>query len=114
MFRGLFEGWTPVIIIVVIVLLFGAPKLPGLARSLGQSLRIFRGEMKQMKQDKNAETDKASDGVSRSATSRSSSTKTAAAKSVTAKSPVKRAPAGTSSARSATRSSTASRKPSAK
>ena len=114
MFRGLFEGWTPVIIIVVIVLLFGAPKLPGLARSLGQSLRIFRGEMKQMKQDKNAETDKASDGVSRSATTRSSSTKTAAAKSVTAKAPVKRAPAGTSSARSATRSNTASRKPSAK
>ena len=52
MFRGLFEGWTPVIIIVIIVLLFGAPKLPGLARSLGQSMRIFRGEMKTMKDEK--------------------------------------------------------------
>ena len=114
MFRGLFEGWTPVIIIVVIVLLFGAPKLPGLARSLGQSLRIFRGEMKQMKQDKNAETEEPSEGVTRSTTSRSSSTKTASAKSVTAQAPVKRVAAGSSPARSATQSSTASRKPSAK
>ena len=30
------------IILLVILLLFGAPKLPGMARSLGQSLRIFK------------------------------------------------------------------------
>lgn len=51
MFRGLFEGWMPIVIILVILLLFGAPKLPGLAKSLGQSMRIFRGEMKKMKDD---------------------------------------------------------------
>ena len=28
------------IILLVILLLFGAPKLPGMARSLGQSLRL--------------------------------------------------------------------------
>lgn len=49
-FSGL-QGWHLIIIIAVIVLLFGAPKLPGLAKSLGQSLRIFRGEMKQMKDE---------------------------------------------------------------
>ena len=35
-----------IIILVIILLLFGAPKLPGLARSLGQSMKIFRSEVK--------------------------------------------------------------------
>ncbi len=35
-----------IIILVIILLLFGAPKLPGLARSLGQSMKIFRSEIK--------------------------------------------------------------------
>lgn len=37
-------GWHALIIIGVIVLLFGAAKLPGLARSAGQSARILRAE----------------------------------------------------------------------
>ena len=40
-----------VLILLVIVLLFGAPKLPGMARSLGQSMRIFKSEVKEMKKD---------------------------------------------------------------
>ena len=115
MFRGLFEGWTPVIIIVVIVLLFGAPKLPGLARSLGQSLRIFRGEMKTMKQDKNAEAEKASATVTRSSSTKASAARSSSTKAVTAKAaPAKRATAGSSTAKSGTRATTAARKPSAK
>lgn len=35
-----------IIILVIILLLFGAPKLPGLAKSIGQSMRIFRSEIK--------------------------------------------------------------------
>lgn len=42
------------IILLVILLLFGAPKLPGMARSLGQSMRIFRSEVKEMKKDNQA------------------------------------------------------------
>ncbi|MCT1615103.1 twin-arginine translocase TatA/TatE family subunit [Kocuria indica] len=42
---------TLVLILVVILLLFGAPKLPGMARSLGQSMRIFKSEVKEMKRD---------------------------------------------------------------
>ena len=38
-------GWHFLIILVVILLLFGAPKLPGLARSLGQSMKIFKSEI---------------------------------------------------------------------
>jgi len=48
---GNLTGWHLVIILVVILLLFGATKLPTLARSLGQSMRIFKGEMKNMKDD---------------------------------------------------------------
>jgi sec-independent protein translocase protein TatA len=50
MFAGL-QGWHLVIIIVLALLLFGAPKLPGLARSIGQSLRIFKSEVRQMKDE---------------------------------------------------------------
>lgn len=42
---------TIILILVVILLLFGAPKLPGMARSLGQSMRIFKSEVKEMKND---------------------------------------------------------------
>ncbi len=45
------EGWHIVIIIVLAIVLFGAPKLPGLARSVGQSLRIFKSEVRQMKDE---------------------------------------------------------------
>lgn len=37
-----FGGWELVIILVVILLLFGARKLPDLARSLGASAKEFR------------------------------------------------------------------------
>ncbi len=47
------QGWHIVIIIVLAIVLFGAPKLPGLARSVGQSLRIFKSEVKQMKDENN-------------------------------------------------------------
>jgi TatA/E family protein of Tat protein translocase len=56
------EGWHIVIIIVLAIVLFGAPKLPGLARSVGQSLRIFKSEVKQMK-DENNTSDTGTDPV---------------------------------------------------
>ena len=39
-------GWHSLVILAVILLLFGAPKLPGLARSLGQSMKILKSEIK--------------------------------------------------------------------
>lgn len=54
MFQGL-TGWHFLIILVVILLLFGAAKLPALAKSVGQSARVFKGEMKEMKKDEAAE-----------------------------------------------------------
>ncbi len=46
MFGNAFTGWHAIILLVVILLLFGAPKLPALARSLGQSMKIFKSEIK--------------------------------------------------------------------
>jgi sec-independent protein translocase protein TatA len=40
-----------ILIILAILLLFGYKKLPDASRSLGRSLRIFKGEMKGMKDD---------------------------------------------------------------
>lgn len=39
-------GWTGLILLLVVILLFAAPKLPQLARSLGQSMTIFKKEIK--------------------------------------------------------------------
>jgi sec-independent protein translocase protein TatA len=40
-----------IIILVVLVLLFGAKRLPDAARSLGRSMRIFKSEVKEMGND---------------------------------------------------------------
>ncbi|MFG6445744.1 twin-arginine translocase TatA/TatE family subunit [Microbacterium sp. P06] len=50
MFQGL-TGWHLLIVLAVILLLFGAAKLPALAKSMGQSARVFRSEIKEMKKD---------------------------------------------------------------
>ncbi len=53
---GGLQPWHWVIVIAVFVLLFGAKKLPDAARSLGQSMRIFKSEVKEMKTETKPET----------------------------------------------------------
>ncbi|GAA2359406.1 Sec-independent protein translocase subunit TatA [Saccharopolyspora halophila] len=48
---GIPGGWELVLIVLVLVLLFGATKLPQMARSLGQSARVFKAETRGMKAD---------------------------------------------------------------
>ncbi len=43
---GNLGGWHLIVILFIILLLFGAPKLPGLAKSLGQSMRILKKEVR--------------------------------------------------------------------
>lgn len=43
--------WEILIIAVVVILLFGAKKLPDAARSIGRSMRIFKSEVKEMNND---------------------------------------------------------------
>ncbi|HQR28247.1 MAG TPA: Sec-independent protein translocase subunit TatA [Nocardioides sp.] len=47
-------GWELIVIVLVIVLLFGAKKLPELARGSGQALRIFKAETKGLTSDDEA------------------------------------------------------------
>lgn len=50
------------IIAVIVLLLFGAPKLPELARSVGKSLKILKDETKELTSDSSKDgEDKASD-----------------------------------------------------
>ncbi|WP_084626829.1 Sec-independent protein translocase subunit TatA [Demequina aurantiaca] len=45
---GALKGWHIVVLLVVVLLLFGAPKLPELARSIGKSLHILKDEAKSL------------------------------------------------------------------
>ena len=49
-------GWEWLIIVGVLVLLFGVKRLPEMARSVGQSARVFKGEMKGLKDDEGDNT----------------------------------------------------------
>ena len=42
---GNLSGPTLIVILFIVLLLFGAPKLPALARSLGQSMKILKKEV---------------------------------------------------------------------
>jgi sec-independent protein translocase protein TatA len=56
MVRSLFDGPHLLIVLLVILVLFGGKKLPEAARGLGRSLRIFKSEVKPMKDDDDAGT----------------------------------------------------------
>ena len=43
---GLVKPWHIIVLVVVLILLFGAKRLPDAARSLGRSLRIIKSETK--------------------------------------------------------------------
>ncbi len=51
-------GWELVLIVLVILLLFGAKKLPELARGSGRALRIFKAETKGLVDDDDDESTK--------------------------------------------------------
>jgi sec-independent protein translocase protein TatA len=63
-----FTGWHALVLLVIVVLLFGATKLPGLAKSVGQSMKIFKNEIKSEPNDTTVATPP-SDGVQLNATS---------------------------------------------
>lgn len=50
-FGNAFSGWHLLIIVLVVLVLFGATKLPVFAKGLGQSIKIFRKEMVDVQDD---------------------------------------------------------------
>lgn len=51
MLGGRMGGWEWVILLLIVLLLFGARRLPDLARSVGRSMKIFRSEVKDLRSD---------------------------------------------------------------
>lgn len=43
-----------IILLVVILLIFGAPKLPLIAKNIGKSLKVFKSEVKDLRKDEEA------------------------------------------------------------
>ena len=60
---GMPQGLEWLVILAIVVLVFGAAKLPDLARSSGQALRIFKTETKDLR-----DGDKSGDGPDPKAT----------------------------------------------
>jgi sec-independent protein translocase protein TatA len=48
---GNLTGWHMIVILAIVLLLFGAAKLPALSKSVGQSMKIFKGELKSLDKD---------------------------------------------------------------
>jgi sec-independent protein translocase protein TatA len=55
--------WKILIIVLLIIVLFGAKKLPGAAKSLGQSMRILKHEVTKLHDDDDPETSTSSTSV---------------------------------------------------
>ncbi|MFF5232338.1 Sec-independent protein translocase subunit TatA [Dactylosporangium sp. NPDC000521] len=48
---GALKPWHIIVLVVVLILLFGAKRLPDAARSLGRSMRIIKAETKGLADD---------------------------------------------------------------
>jgi sec-independent protein translocase protein TatA len=48
---GELRPWHVIVLVVVLVVLFGAKRLPGAARSVGQSMRILKAETAGVRED---------------------------------------------------------------
>jgi sec-independent protein translocase protein TatA len=52
---GVLKPWHIIVLVVVLILLFGAKRLPDAARGLGRSLRILKAETKNLSDDDDVE-----------------------------------------------------------
>lgn len=59
---GIPTGWELILLLGVLVLLFGSTKLPAAARSIGQSMRIFKAETKGLRADQDPAEEPAQGG----------------------------------------------------
>jgi sec-independent protein translocase protein TatA len=48
---GSLKPWHIIVLVILLIVLFGAKRLPDAARSLGRSLRIFKAETKNLMDD---------------------------------------------------------------
>ncbi|MAS53681.1 Sec-independent protein translocase subunit TatA [Nocardioides sp.] len=55
---GMPQGAEWIVILAIVILVFGAAKLPDLARGTGQALRIFKAETKGLRDEDDDKDDK--------------------------------------------------------
>ncbi|WP_025274584.1 Sec-independent protein translocase subunit TatA [Haloglycomyces albus] len=60
---GALKPWHIIVLVVVLLLLFGSKKLPGMARGLGRSMRILKSETEQMKSESHNPDSEADDSA---------------------------------------------------
>ncbi|WP_084126825.1 twin-arginine translocase TatA/TatE family subunit [Demequina sp. NBRC 110054] len=70
-------GWHAILILVVVLLVFGASKLPELAKSVGQSVKILKDEVAEGSKDSGAKPAVVDGSATSAATSASTSDATA-------------------------------------
>lgn len=46
-----FQAWHIIVLVVVILIVFGSSRLPQVAESVGKSLKIFKRELKDLRED---------------------------------------------------------------
>ena len=46
-----FQTWHIVVLLIVILLVFGSNRLPDMAKSVGQSMKVFKKEIKDLRED---------------------------------------------------------------
>lgn len=51
------QAWQLIVLLVVILLVFGASRLPDITRNVGKSLKIFKQEVKELRDDGEAVSD---------------------------------------------------------
>lgn len=51
------SAWHVVLVLAVVLLVFGAKRLPDVAKSVGQSMKIFKNEVKDLNKDDAPTTD---------------------------------------------------------
>nr|NLD40971.1 Sec-independent protein translocase subunit TatA [Actinomycetales bacterium] len=48
---GKLSAWQIIILVVIVLVIFGSARLPQVAESLGKSLKIFKREVKELRED---------------------------------------------------------------
>lgn len=51
---GAMRPWHWIVVLVVVLLVFGGNKLPELAGSIGKSMKVFKKEVKELREDDDA------------------------------------------------------------
>ncbi|GAA1227673.1 Sec-independent protein translocase subunit TatA [Prauserella halophila] len=57
------QPWHLIILVLVVVVLFGAKRLPDAARSVGKSMKVFKAETKDMRGDRSEDEDSTEAGT---------------------------------------------------